>query len=203
MKIGIIGTGNVAQALAPRFAANGHDVVLASRSPGEKTALPYTVVGYDQLAGAELIIAATPGNLTLGILQEIGDEILNRKILLDVGNDLKPDWSGLANPAESLASRIQARFPTARVVKALNTINTEVMVNPSSLKTRTNVFVSGNDAEAKSRVKELHTALGWTLDEIFDLGDIGAALAQEHYFTIFLRLHPLVGHVKFNIAVVD
>ena len=203
MKIGIIGTGTVAQALAPKFAAAGHDLVLASRSPGEKSGLVFPVVSYPELKSADLIVVAVPGSVALNVLLDVGADVLSGKILLDVANVIKPDYSGIVNPSESLGSRIQAAFPTARVVKALNTFGTEVMVNPGSLKSRTNTFVSGNDPEAKAVVKDLHTALGWRPEEVLDLGDIGGALAQEHYFSFFLRLFPLFGHLKFNVAIVD
>lgn len=203
MKIGIIGTGAVAMALAPKFSAAGHDVVLASRLPGEKSGMGFQVVGYADLKATELIVAAVPGTVSLDVLQEVGDDVLSGKILLDLANVIKPDYSGIVHPSESLGARIQAAFPAARVVKALNTFGTEVMVNPGSLKSRTNAFVSGNDPEARAIVKDLHAALGWRPEEVLDLGDISGALAQEHYFSLFLRLFPVVGHLKFNIAIVD
>jgi len=201
MRIGIIGTGAVAQALTPKFLAAGHDVVLASRTPETKLALPFPVVGYAELKDVDVVIAATPGVHTLDVLQEVGAEVLNGKILLDLGNMIKPDYSGIVDPTQSLGARIQTAFPDVRVVKALNTFGTEVMVDPSILTMPTNAFISGNDAGAKEIVKALHTALGWERGQILDLGDISGALAQEHYFSFFLRLYPLFGHLKFNIAI--
>ena len=201
MRIGIIGTGNVARALAPKFAAAGHEVFLASRDPGEKSGLPVPVTGYGELASADVIIAATPGTATLDVLRDVGADVLEGKVLIDCGNALNERY-GLAYPGESLAAKIQAAYPGARIVKAFNTYGAPVMTDPSGLPARSSSFVSGNDAAAKSLAVDLHTALGWQRDDVIDLGPIESALAQEHYFPLFMTLYGVVGSPMFNIAVI-
>lgn len=201
MHIGIIGTGNVAKALAPKFISAGHEVFLASREPAARTGLPAPVTGFDALSAAELIIAATPGIRTLDTLTAIGVETLRGKVLVDPGNALDATYQ-LAYPTESLAVKIQAAFPETRVVKALNTYGVPVMVDPYSLSERSNSFVSGDDAEAKAMVRELYKALGWRDEDVIDLGGIASSLAQERYFSLFMALLGAFGTPNFNIAVV-
>lgn len=200
MRIGIIGTGHVATALAAGWAGK-HDVFFASRHPAGKSGLPAPVKGYGDLASAELIVTATPGGQTLDILQQIGAGVLDGKILLDVGNAADAQFS-LLYPNGSLAAKIQEAYPGAKVIKALNTFNTTIMTNPGSLSASTTAFVSGNDDAAKRAVIDLHTALGWKAADVIDLGTIDAARAQEHYFYLFFAILRTVGGPAFNIKVV-
>jgi hypothetical protein len=87
------------------------------------------------------------------------------------------------------------------VVKALNTINCIVMVDPASVPGDHVVFVCGNDDGAKARTRELLAEFGWTGERVIDLGDITAARGTEHYLMLWLRLMGVVGGPNFNIAV--
>lgn len=201
MRIGIIGTGNVAKAMTPKFIDAGHRVFLASRQPAGHSGLPAPVTGYDALVEADVIIAATPGTTTLDTLALVGAETLEGKVLVDPGNAVDASYQ-LAFPTESLAAKIQAAYPATRVVKAFNTYAVPVMVNPASLSAMTNTFISGNDDAAKGTVRELHRALGWRDEAIIDLGGIEMALAQERYLALFVALIGAIGTPNFNIAVV-
>lgn len=201
MRIGIIGTGNVAKGLAPGFIAAGHDVFFGSRDPAKHESLPAPAKGYDALASAEIVVAATPGVATLDVLMAVGSRVLDGKILVDPGNALDARYQ-LAYPSESLAGKIQAAFPGARVVKAFNTYGVPVMVSPSSLSGPSASFIAGNDSGAKKVVRELHVALGWRAEDVVDLGGIEAALAQERYFALFMALVRSLGTANFNIAIV-
>lgn len=154
----------------------------------------------------ELVINATAGGASVEALEAAGAENLAGKVLIDISNPL--DFSGEMPPTlsvsndDSLAERIQAAFPDAKVVKALNTVNANVMVEPGSLKDETNVFVCGNDPEAKGRVIELLETFGWLSGDIIDLGDISAARGPEMYLPLWLRLMGALGTPQFNIRVV-
>jgi predicted dinucleotide-binding enzyme len=200
MRIGIIGTGHVATALATGWAGK-HEVFLASRNPAGKSGLPAPVKGYGDLASAELIVAATPGGKALEVLAEIGAGTLNGKILVDVNNAADAQFN-LLYPNGSLAAKIQEAYPGAKVVKAFNTFGAAIMTHPGALRAPTTAFVSGNDDAAKKAVIDLHTALGWKAADVIDLGTIDAARAQEHYFPLFFAIMRAVGGPQFNIAVV-
>jgi len=88
------------------------------------------------------------------------------------------------------------------VVKALNTVNANVMVDPSIVPGEHDVFVSGNDDEAKARVVELLESFGWPAERILDLGDITAARGQELYVALWVRLMGVAGGPTFNIHLV-
>ena len=154
----------------------------------------------------ELLINATGGKVSLDALEMAGAENLAGKVLVDVSNGL--DFGGGGPPVvgvatdDSLGERIQAAFPDARVVKALNTMNTSQMVAPGSLDESTNVFVCGDDDGAKAAVIELLETFGWLSGDIIDLGDISAARGAELYVALWVRLMGALGTPAFNIRVV-
>ena len=88
------------------------------------------------------------------------------------------------------------------MVKALNTMNANVMVDPGVVPGEHDLFISGNDEQAKAQVVELLQSFGWHAEHILDLGDITAARAQELYVTLWLRLMGVAGGAAFNIRVV-
>jgi predicted dinucleotide-binding enzyme len=100
----------------------------------------------------------------------------------------------------SLAEQIQRAFPTAKVVKSLKTVSASVMVNPSVIPGPHDMFVSGDDANAKAQVIDLlKTGFGWK--EVIDLGDITAARAQEMLLPLWLRLFTKFQTPNVNIRV--
>ena len=177
MKIGIIGSGMVGQTVGKKLVELGHDLVLGTRDPQkindkkgwagslqewqDSLPKPAKIVTFQEAAAhGELVINATSGVNSLVALQLAGDDNLAGKILLDIANEL--DFSkgmppqSLANDTISLGEKIQAAFPTAKVIKTLNTMNAFVMVAPESIAAGNHtVFVSGNDLEAKSIVTSL------------------------------------------------
>jgi len=104
---------------------------------------------------------------------------------------------------DSLGERIQAAFPETRVVKALNTVNMHVMVQPTLVPDDHHIFVSGNDADAKSRVATLLGEwFGWRAPQIIDLGDITTARGTEMLLALWIRLMVKLGTPTFNFRVV-
>jgi predicted dinucleotide-binding enzyme len=101
---------------------------------------------------------------------------------------------------DSLGEQIQRAFPEVRVVKTLNTVNCNVMVNPSLVPGVHDIFMSGNDASAKSKVREiLADWFGWK--SIKDLGDISTARGPEMYLPLLLRLLAVNQTPNFNIRI--
>ena len=100
----------------------------------------------------------------------------------------------------TLGEQIQEAFPDARVVKALNTVNAAVMVDPQRVGGESDLFVCGNDADAKARVTALLKELGWT--RVHDLGPIVAARGTEAYLLLWLTLMGALKTADFNVRIV-
>lgn len=202
MNIGILGTGRVAQTLGGAFAAAGHAVKLGSRSPEAKADLDHAVDGLAATVHwADLVINATPGHSSVQIVTQIGAAAFADKILLDVANAATQTLE-LIYPDTSLAEALQAALPTAMVIKALNTVNTSVMVNPSAIGPST-LFISGDSAGAKATIIQLLGDLGWNEDAIIDLGEISSARGPEHHFLLFAAVLQALGTPTFNIRVIQ
>lgn len=199
MRIGVLGTGMVGRALSGKLAELGHDVRVGSRTAGDGA-----VVFSDAAAHGELVFNCTSGAASLDALAAAGADNLAGKPLIDVSNPL--DFSGggpalFTDTTDSLGERIQAAFPDALVVKALNTINCNLMIDAASVPGDHVVFVCGNDDGAKARTRDLLAEFGWTGNRVIDLGDITAARGTEHYLMLWLRLMGVAGGPNFNIAV--
>jgi 8-hydroxy-5-deazaflavin:NADPH oxidoreductase len=214
MRIGVLGTGIVGRTLAGKLVELGHEVRMGSRQSGNENAVEWAQGAgegasegtfADAAEFGELLINATGGKVSLEALGMAGAENLAGKVLVDVSNALElgdgPPVIGVA-PDDSVGERIQATFPDAKVVKALNTMNTSVMVAPGSLGETTNAFVCGNDDAAKAQVIELLETFGWLSGDIIDLGDISAARGAELYVALWMRLMGALGTPAFNIRLV-
>jgi 8-hydroxy-5-deazaflavin:NADPH oxidoreductase len=201
VKIGVLGTGNVGRTIAAKLVELGHDVRVGSR-----TAKDDAVTFADAAAHGELVFNCTAGDASLGALRMAEEENLADKILVDVANPLDfsqgmPPILAVCN-ADSLGEEIQRSFPRSKVVKALNTVNCNVMVDPSVVPGEHDAFVCGNDEGAKNEVRELLGSFGWPAERIYDLGDITAARGTEMYLPLWLRLIGVTGDPNFNIRVV-
>jgi predicted dinucleotide-binding enzyme len=137
-------------------------------------------------------------------LNAAGARNLEGKTLVDVSNPL--DFSKGMPPTftvcntDSLGEQIQRAFPTAKVVKSLNTVAAAVMVDPSIIPGVHTMFVSGNDAKAKAEVINiLKTGFGWK--EVMDLGDISCARAQEMHLALWVRLYQKLQTPNVNVYV--
>ena len=215
MKVGVLGTGMVGQALAGKLVSLEHEVVMGSRQAGNEKAVAWAstaggTAGEGTFATAaafgELVVNATGGAVSLAALTAAGAENLAGKVLVDVANPL--DFSGGLPPSltvcntDSLGEQIQRAFPDSLVVKALNTISAEVMVTPGVVDGSHTVFVAGNDAGAKATVAGLLVSFGWPPGDILDLGDISASRGLEMYLPLWLRLWGATGTRDVNVKVV-
>jgi predicted dinucleotide-binding enzyme len=213
MRIGVLGTGAVGRAIATRLNQLGHEVTMGSRSAdGESLAGWVAEAGEGAKGGdfataardSELLFNCTAGVASLAALGSAGAENLADKTLVDVAVPL--DFSAGFPPSlavcndDSLGEQIQAAFPATRVVKALNTVNSAVMVNPGRIRGDHSIFVCGDDGAAKAQVSALLEAIGWPSEAIVDLGGIEAARGTEMYLPLWLRLYGHFGDADFNIA---
>jgi len=156
-------------------------------------------------AYGEMVVNATSGVVSLEALEMAGEENLNGKILIDISNPLDfsqgmPPTLSVSN-TDSLGEQIQRRFPEAKVVKTLHTMNAYLMVDPTQLAGADHtVFVSGDSAEAKEKVTDLLRRMGWT--DIIDLGNITTARGTEMLLPIWLRLFGALQKSVFNFKIV-
>lgn len=214
MRIGVLGTGMVGETLSTKLVEIGHDVVMGARSAGNEKAVAWSErfperAGHGSFADAaghgELVVNATGGVVSLEALRAAGEEKLAGKTLLDVANPL--DFSGGFPPRlsvvndDSLGEQIQRAFPDSHVVKALNTMNCLVMVDPARVPGDHDVMMAGDDDGAKREVADLLESFGWPPAAIRDLGGIGAARGLEGYLPLWLSLMGSVGSGDFNIHV--
>jgi predicted dinucleotide-binding enzyme len=211
MKIGIFGTGVVGTTIGSGLTALGHEVMLGSRThDNEKGAAWAANAGpgaahdtYEETAKfGEILFNCTSGAGSLDAIAMAGDANTAGKVLLDVANPL--DFSQGFPPSltvcntDSLAEQIQRAHPNIRVVKTLNTMTASVMVNPSLVPGEHNVFLSGNDADAKATASEVLGWFGWKSANIIDVGDITTARGTEMLLPIWVRLYGALGNPNFN-----
>ena len=214
MKVGVFGSGMVGQTIGGKLAELGHEVVIGSRTPSNKQDWVSKIDGMikvgslaEAAAHGEIVFNATQGGGSLEALAQAGEANLNGKILIDLANPL--DFSRGMPPSlsvcntDSLGDQIQRAYPRARVVKTLNTIAASLMINPGQLANGDHhLFISGNDAEAKSQVIDLLTTwFGWK--QIIDLGDITTARGTEMFLPMWLSLVNKLGTGMVSIRVVS
>jgi hypothetical protein len=190
MKIGIIGSGAVGQALAKGFAKEGHEVKLGTRSPNKpeldkfKTENPsITIASFrDTALFGDLIVLATNGHGTEEAIQLAGKENFNSKIVIDTTNPIEaaPPVNGVlkyfTNINESLMEKIQQWLPQAKLVKAFSCVGNAYMYKPNFAGGPPTMFIAGNDTGAKEKVTEILQLFGW---EVEDMGKVEAARAIE------------------------
>jgi predicted dinucleotide-binding enzyme len=215
MRIGLLGTGAVGRTIASRLVELGHEVRLGSRDAANESAAAWAAEAgagashgtfADAASFGELLVNCTAGAASLAALEAAGEENLDGKVLLDVANGFDfsqgmPPTLTVAN-TDSLGEQIQRRFPRVRVVKALNTVNHQVMVEPGLVPGEHDVFVCGDDAAAKDDARALLEGFGWPSERIVDVGGIESARGTEAYLILWLRLMGALGTPHFNIRVV-
>jgi len=188
MRIGIIGSGDVAQSLATGFLKHGHDVMLGTRHVEKladwRTENPKAGVGSfaDAAASADVVVLAVKGTAASEALRQAGAPNLDGKVVIDTTNpiaDAPPDHGVLkffTSLDDSLMERLQREYPGARFVKAFNSVGNDVMVNPHFEGGLPTMFICGNHDAAKWTVKGILDQFGW---ETADMGTVEAARAIE------------------------
>lgn len=188
MKVGILGSGDVAKALAGGFLKHGHHVMMGTRTPAKLTQWaaqnPKGLVGSfaDAATFAEVIVLAVKGTVAADALRAAGAANLAGKPVIDATNPIadSPPTNGVlkffTNLDESLMERLQREFPDVRFVKAFNSVGNARMVNPQFKDGKPTMFMCGNDEAAKRIVSGILDQFGW---DTADMGKVEAARAIE------------------------
>ena len=193
MQIGIIGSGNVGGALGTRWARGGHQVIFGSRDPGAgdmkqllaRAGSNARAATFQETAKAgEVLLLSIPWQAAQTVVQSLGD--LAGKTLIDATNPLLGDLSGLAlGTNTSAAEQVAAWARGAKVVKAFNTIGSNIMEKAAFGQDRPVLFYCGDDAGAKGRVKQLADELGF---EPVDAGPLTQARVLEPFALLWISL---------------
>lgn len=223
MNIAILGTGIVGRSHAAKLAGLGHNVALGTQNVDKTLAedkpdmmgnppfnvwqKDHTTVKLMPLAEAatfgEIVYNALKGEVALGVVSSLKKE-LTGKILVDIANPLDfsrgmPPFLSVCN-TDSLGEQIQGALPDTKVVKTFNTLNALLQVDPGALANADHhLFMSGNDAAAKTKVIEIAKTYGWK--NIIDLGDITTARGTEMLLPIWLRLWGALKTPTFNFKI--
>ena len=188
MKVGILGSGQVAQTLGAGFLAHGHEVTLGTRDASKLEEWsgqnPGVRVGsFSDAAGfGDLVVLAVKGSAAADVLAAADPANLAGKPVIDTTNPLAdaPPANGVlsffTNLDESLMERLQRDVPDARFVKAFNSVGSGRMVDPDFAAGRPTMFICGNDDHAKQTVKGILYQFGWDTE---DMGGVEAARAIE------------------------
>jgi 8-hydroxy-5-deazaflavin:NADPH oxidoreductase len=188
-KVGILGSGPVAQSLGKGFLKYGYDVMLGTRDAQhledwKKSAGEGAKVGSFEETGkfGELIVLAVKGSAASDVIDLVGPQHLDCKTVIDTTNPFSNTEHEDGVPHffttldESLMERLQHRFPAIHFVKAFNTVNNQFMVNPAYKEGQPSMFICGNNDAAKTVVNEILVQFGWLVE---DMGKATSARAIE------------------------
>lgn len=188
MKVGVLGSGVVAQSLAKGFIKYGHEVMLGTRDPSklEQFVSEYPAAktgGFaDTARFGELVVLAVKGTAAADAIRAAGPENMTGKTVMDATNPIAdaPPENGVlkffTSLDDSLMERLQREFPQIRFVKAFNSVGNALMVDPQFKDGKPTMFICGNDVDAKKLVAGIVEQFGW---EIADMGGAEAARAIE------------------------
>jgi predicted dinucleotide-binding enzyme len=215
-KIAVFGTGTVGDTIGSKLIEVGHTVMMGSRTADNAKAIAFkekhlekAQIGTfaDAAAFGDIIFNCTSGLGSIAAFKMADEKQLKGKIVVDIANSL--DFSKGMPPSlafsntTSLGEELQHTFPETKVVKALNTMWCGLMVNPQLINNGDHhTFVSGNDTDAKEKVKAILMSFGWDKNNILDLGDITTARGTEMYLPLWLRIYGATSNGAFNIKIV-
>jgi predicted dinucleotide-binding enzyme len=214
-KIGVFGTGIVGNTIGTKLVQLGYKVMMGSRTAANEKAIAWVDAnGKSASSGAfedtvefgDIIFNCTKGESALEVFKQAGIVKFKGKVIVDVSNPL--DFSKGMPPSllpqytntNSLGEEIQKLLPEANVVKTLNIVNCEVMVDAGKSGGDPTMFISGNSEEAKEKIKALLNQFGWT--DIIDLGDITAARGTEMLLPLWLRTYMATGNGYFGFKII-
>ena len=186
-RVGVLGSGQVAQVLAAGFKKHGHEVTIGSREASKLAEFgqKHGIAAADFAAAAafgEIVVLAVKGTAAVSALSLAGDANLAGKVVIDATNPIsdEPPQNGIlryfTGPNDSLMERLQAAHPAARLVKAWSSVGNAFFVNPTFPGGPPTMFICGNDAGAKRETTEILAKFGW---EAIDAGGIEMGVAVE------------------------
>jgi hypothetical protein len=188
MKVGVIGSGVVAQTLGAGFLKHGHQVAMGTRDPAKlkdwsaKNPGAQVKSMTDAAAFGDLVVLAVAGSAALDALKQAGAGAIDGKPVIDACNPIGggPPVNGVLSYfttlTDSLMERLQKAYPSAHFVKAFNSVGNAQMVNPHFSGGRPTMFICGADADAKRVVTQILDQFGWDTE---DMGAVEAARAIE------------------------
>jgi len=190
MKVGILGSAAVGQALGKAFLAEGYEVMIGTRDTSKESLVKWHTANATAKLGSfadaakfgELIVLAVSGDATKQVLELAGPENFSNKVVIDTTNPIAkalPENGVLkyfTSLDRSLMEDLQQSFPTAKFVKAFNSVGNAVMYKPKFSGTRPTMFICGNDEASKKMVTSILDAFG---HETEDMGKAEAARAIE------------------------
>ncbi len=194
MKIGLIGSGAVNQALAKGFLKHHHEVMIASRSADKRGELKHEIGGLMQTGNFEetaafghILVLAVKGEAALNVVKGIPAEHLADKTILDATNPIDESSNANGMPEHgvltyfsdinrSLMEDLQDAVPEAHFVKCFSQVGSALMVNPDFGGNRPTMFICGNADAAKEEARVILDQFGW---EVYDMGSVKAARAIE------------------------
>lgn len=198
MKVAVIGTGNVAQALINGLIAEGYDVKVGSRNlekDNENIAKlkqahsSVSITSYaEAVEFADVVTLPVPGASLVDVIEEIGVQKFEGKILWDITNAFSAEAPAngviklITTPDESLAEKVQKLLPSTHVVKAMNTVGAHLMYKPALSENGT-VFLAGNHDQAKETISGIAKKFGW---ESYDTGKIESSRALEYMGQLYV-----------------
>ncbi|HLW67407.1 MAG TPA: NAD(P)-binding domain-containing protein [Gemmataceae bacterium] len=195
MKVGILGSGDVAKALGEGFIKYGHDLMLGTRDPAKlkdwQAQRKKAHVGSfaDTAKFGEVVVLAVNGKVAAEALRQAGAANLAGKVVIDACNPIAdaPPVNGVlkffTSLDESLMERLQREFPQARFVKAFNSVGNRLMINPQFKEGKPTMFICGNDDAAKQTVRGICDQFGW---DTADMGKVESARAIEPLCMLWL-----------------
>lgn len=215
MRYAVLGTGMVGHTLASKLVALGHEVRMGARSTDNEKARDWASRhGGSAAQGtfaevadwAERVILAVNGAEIEAVAASIGDGAVEGKTLIDVTNPLDlsqgmpPVLVAHLSNTNSAGEALQAALPSAKVVKTLNTMNHEIMVDPARVPGGHDVFLCGDHDDAKADVRGMLSEFGW--QDPIDLGPLAAARGTEGLMPFWLRMWGANGSADFNYRIV-
>ncbi len=188
MRVGVLGSGDVAKVLAAGFLKHGHQVKIGSRTAGKLAGWaaqhPGAEAGTfaDAAEFGEFLVLAVKGKAAAEALSMAGAKNLKGKTVIDACNPIEdtPPENGVlrffTDINQSLMEQLQSQFPDANFVKAYNSVGNACMINPEFAGGRPTMFICGNSDAAKKQVTQVNEQFGW---ETADMGKAEAARAIE------------------------
>jgi predicted dinucleotide-binding enzyme len=203
-RVGVLGSGQVGRRLAAGFCSRGHHVMIGSRDPakadlrewlsGEGAGIEAGTFAQAAAFGT-LVVLALLGQAAESVISEVGRQSFSGKIVVDAMNPL--DFSAGFPPRlsivgeDSLGERVQHALPDAKVVKAFNTIGNTYFVDPSFSEGRPTMLIAGDDAGAKSFVRDVLADFGWS--DVIDIGGIEGSRELEAICIAWVKIGGLRG----------